>query len=114
MGVSPKKLVEKENAHQRSVHDVTIAGLPLKLKSSHDEESVKRLAGYVDEKIREALPHSKGAIQVAAVIACLNIAEELQMLKSKALKEIESVEQEAECLLNHLEVSRSSRAGLGH
>ena len=38
------------------VHDVIIAGIPLKLKSEKDYEAVNKLVTYVDKKITDALP----------------------------------------------------------
>ena len=106
------KQVSSINA-QKSI-EVTIAGLTLKLKSTHDENTVKKLAGYVDGKISEALSQAKGVYQVASIIACLNIAEELQLLKRKAFEELAGVENQAERLLCHLETSRGTRTGIGH
>jgi cell division protein ZapA len=64
---------------------VSIAGVPLRLKSSHDVETVNELVRMVDEKIRQALPLTKtGSIQNASILAALNMAEELLILKRRA------------------------------
>lgn len=97
----------------KSVFEVTIAGIPLKLKSGHDPEVVKRLTSYVDKKVQEALPATKsGSIQVAALLAALNLADELFELKEHAVSEIEKFEKKAARVLDDLESSRASRMGI--
>lgn len=97
------------------VYDVTIAGMALKLKSSHDEETVRNLVQFVDRKINEALPLTKsGSVNAAALLACLNISEELAMLKKKANSEIDQIEFKIQGALSDLESSRASRMGLDH
>jgi len=76
----------------RDTYEFTIAGLPYKLKSSHNEEVVAQLVQLVDQRIRCALSVTKsGSIQNAAVLAALNIAEEYILLKKQAQVEIESL-----------------------
>lgn len=87
-----------------------IAGLPYKLRSSHDEETVNELVEFVDSKIQQAINATKsGAFQSAAVLAALNIAEELILLKKRARKEIERIEDRAMKLSQDLESSKSDR-----
>jgi cell division protein ZapA len=91
--------------------DVEIAGMTLRLKSSHDEATVHDLVRYVDHRIQEALPLTKNAsLQTAALLACLNIAEELILLKRKAQAELNRVESKAQRILQHLENSQTSRS----
>ncbi len=72
---------------------VSIAGVPLRLKSSHDVETVNELVRMVDEKIRQALPLTKtGSIQNASILAALNMAEELLILKRRARELVDSLE----------------------
>lgn len=76
----------------KDTYDFTIAGLPYRLKSSHDEEVVAQLVELVDQRIRDALSLTKsGSIQNAAVLAALNIAEEFILLKAQAQFEIEAL-----------------------
>jgi cell division protein ZapA len=91
--------------------DVEIAGMTLRLKSSHDEATVHDLVRYVDHRIHEALPLTKNAsLQTAALLACLNIAEELILLKRKANAELNRVETKAQRILHHLENSQTPRS----
>ena len=71
-------LVKKES--NKTLYELSIAGLPFKLKSSHDEQTVQQLVEFVDQKVKEALQATKsGSFQSAAILAALNIAEELVM-----------------------------------
>ncbi len=94
---------------QRSkLFEVEIAGVPLRLKSSHDEQTVKELVRLVDEKIREALPLTKtGSIQNASILASLNLAEDYLMLKRKTLSELNGLEAKAQKVITELESTRA-------
>jgi cell division protein ZapA len=90
------------------LHEVEIAGVPLRLKSSHDEQTVKELVALVDAKVREALPLTKtGSIQNASILASLHLAEEFLMLKRKAKVELDSLEAKALKVISELETSRA-------
>lgn len=92
------------------VHEVEIAGVPLRLKSSHDEQTVNELVQMVDRKVREALKASKtGSIQNAVILASLNLAEEFLNLKRKTKTELDHLESRARRVLTELEKSRASQ-----
>lgn len=83
---------------------VTIAGVPLRLRSSHDAATVYELVELVDQKVREALPLTKtGSIQNASILAALNMAEELLLLKRRAKEMIGSIEARAQRVIEDLE-----------
>lgn len=85
-----------------------IAGVPYKLKSSHDDATVKELVEFVDKKMTQALSITKnGSYQNAAVITAMNIAEELILLKKKAQQELEQLEEKVLQLSLDLENSRN-------
>ncbi len=101
-----------ENPNNKRIFEVSIAGLSLKLKTSHDAETVYQLVSYVDQKVSEALKLTKsGSIQNAALLASLNIAEELIILKQRAQREIEKIEVKAQKVLADLESSRQQVSG---
>jgi cell division protein ZapA len=76
----------------KDTYEFIIAGLPYKLKSSHNEDVVAQLVHLVDQRIREALSVTKsGSIQNASVLAALNIAEDYILLKKQAQWEIQSL-----------------------
>jgi cell division protein ZapA len=88
-------------------HEVEIAGVPLRLKSSHDEKTVNELVALVDSKIREALTLTKtGSIQNASILASLHLAEEFLSLKRKAKLELDSLEAKALKVISELESSQ--------
>lgn len=87
--------------------EVEIAGVPLRLKSSHDEQTVNELVALVDQKVREALPLTKtGSIQNASILASLHLAEEYLTLKRKAKAELERLEKRTLKVISELESSR--------
>jgi len=91
----------------KQIFEVTLAGLSLKLKTSHDSETVHQLVSYVDQKVSEALKMTKsGSIQNAALLASLNIAEELIILKERAREQLAKIEGKAQKVLSDLESSR--------
>lgn len=79
----------------------------MRLKSSHDEQTVNELVRLVDRKVREALTLTKtGSIQNAAILASLHLAEEYLLLKRKAKGELDSLEAKALKVISELESSR--------
>lgn len=87
--------------------EVEIAGVPLRLKSSHNEQTVNELVQLVDRKIREALPLTKtGSIQNASILASLHLAEEYLMLRRKAKAELDNLEEKTLKVISELESSR--------
>ena len=97
----------------KNLYMVEIAGLPMKLRSSHDEETVKQLAAMVDEKVKEALDIGKNvSFQNALLLAYLHIAEELIILKRTALGELDRIESRTQQLLTDLEDSPVARIRL--
>lgn len=96
----------------RQTYELSFGGLPFKLKSSHDEQTVRELSDYVEQKLQQALAATKsGSYQSAAVLAALNIAEELILLKRRAVRELERIEERAQKISNDLEHSKSQSAG---
>jgi cell division protein ZapA len=97
----------------KAVYEVVIAGVPLKLRSGHDPKMVKQLVSFVDNKVQQALPATKsGSVQNAALLAALNLAEELFELKSKAVGQLEKVEKKAQKTLSELESALPPRVAL--
>jgi cell division protein ZapA len=87
--------------------EVEIAGVPLRLKSLHDEQTVNELIAFVDSKVREALPLTKtGSIQNAAILASLHLAEEYMLLKRKAAAALGNLEAKTQKVISELESSR--------
>lgn len=69
---------------------IDIAGQEIKIRSDEDEDYVRSLASFVDEKMRE-VGHGRNGVTTLnlALIAALTIADELHKLR-KSGEEIES------------------------
>ncbi|MCB0361227.1 MAG: cell division protein ZapA [Bdellovibrionales bacterium] len=99
----------------KRTYEVLIAGLTLKLRSSHDEETVAELVALVDEKVNEAMGgHPNVSFQNALLLASLHIAEELILLKRVAAQELQGLESKAQEILTNLESSPLTQSGLDH
>ena len=95
--------VDSSASDVKELYEFNFGGLPFKLRSSHSEEVVQELAQYVDAKIQQAMKATKsGSFQSAAVLAALNIAEELILLKRQALAELDRVEEKAQRISQEL------------
>ncbi len=86
------------------LYEVEIAGVPLRLKSSHNHEMVEQLVALVNSKITEALPLTKtGSIQNASILASLHLAEEYLKLKQQYGKDLAQLENKTQQVLAELQ-----------
>lgn len=98
-------------ASEKKTFNFLIAGVPYKLKSQHDDATVQELVDFVNTRMEQAMAVTKnGSFQNAAVLTAMNIAEELILLKRKALNELEMIEEKA--LRLSLEVDHSRNRSL--
>jgi cell division protein ZapA len=88
---------------KRSV-SVQIAGARYSLKTDEEDRVVKAIAAIVDAKMREVQKHTRTVdTQSAAVLAALQIAEEL-LAERDATRELrKSIREKSESLLDYLE-----------
>ncbi len=102
-----------ENQLSMKSYEVVLGGVSLKLLSSHDEEFVNELISYLDGKIKDALAQVKsGSLQTAALLAALNVSEELVLLKREAREELKRVESRAQKIISGLESSKIPKVDL--
>ena len=95
---------------EKKTFNFLIAGVPYKLKSSHDDATVQELVDFVNGKMNQAMTVTKnGSFQNAAVLTAMNVAEELILLKRKAHRELEKLEEKALRLSMDLENSKSNK-----
>jgi cell division protein ZapA len=88
---------------EKKIFDIKIVGVSFRLRSSHDEETVKELVDFVNQSITQAMSFTKsGSFQNAAVLSALNIAEELILLRRKAKQELEQIENKVLNISNEL------------
>lgn len=81
---------------ERKRIQVQIFGMEYSLKSDMDEEYVKQVADYVDSKIKQFAENNRVKSQTKiAVLAALNIADELFRLKEKYVDLLKSVESQS-------------------
>jgi cell division protein ZapA (FtsZ GTPase activity inhibitor) len=91
--------------------EVTIFGQNLKIRGDADREMTMKLAEFVDQKMREAVPSTMSLSNVlyneriarVAILAALNIAEELFQLRAEKETEKNLIEEKAGAMLSLLE-----------
>jgi cell division protein ZapA (FtsZ GTPase activity inhibitor) len=91
--------------------EVTIFGQTLRLRGDADPEMTVKLAEFVDQKMREAVPSTMSLSNVlyneriarVAILAALNIAEELFQLRAEKENEKNLIEEKASAMLLLLE-----------
>lgn len=91
-------------------YEVQVAGLPLRLKSSHDAQTVQELIDLVDGKVKEALAaNSNISFQKALLLASLHVAEDLVFLKRALRNRLDNLETKAKGILTELDSSPLAR-----
>lgn len=93
-----------------TTHEVQIAGLPLKLRSSHNAQTVNELITLVNDRVEKAMKMNPNlSFQKALVLASLHIAEDLLLLKRTTQGELDNLERQAKKILSELESSPVAR-----
>jgi cell division protein ZapA len=88
---------------KRSV-SVQIAGVRYSLKTDEDERWVKSIAAFVDTKMRDVQKHTRTVdTQSVAVLAALQVAEELFAERRDAGELRKSIREKSQSLLDYLE-----------
>lgn len=89
---------------------VHIAGQRLVVRSDADEAYVQRLAGYVDERVCEVQRSSKRVpSQSLAVLAALNIADELFQEREKRTELKRKIRDKSRAVLSYLDKEVKAR-----
>lgn len=102
--------MHSEDMTPSETYEVQVAGMPLRLKSSHDQETVQELIDLVDGKIKEAMAsNSSISFQKALLLASLHVAEDLVFLKRALKVRLDSLESKAKGILSELDSSPVSR-----
>ena len=95
---------------EKTAYEFLISGVPYKLKTSHEEALVQELVDLVNQKMSQSLAATKnGSYQNAAVLTALHLAEELVLLKRRAHRELEKLEEKTLRLAHDLESSKNQR-----
>jgi cell division protein ZapA len=86
-------------------YEVEIAGVPLRLKSSHDQQTVDEILKMVESQMDDKL--AKTSLRNSALLACLRLAEELYLLRQKTKEELDSLEAQTLEQISHFRQSPS-------
>ena len=93
-----------DNNTKKDFFRVKIGEMSLKLKSSYDEETVRKIVYYVNKKFTKSRSCLKsGSFQMATILTALNIAEEYWLLKQQILSDLDKIEEKAQKALKELE-----------
>lgn len=96
--------MHSETANVNETYEVQVAGLPLRLKSSHDEQTVQELVELVDQKVKEAMnSNSSISFQKALLLASLHVAEDFIFLKRAVRNRLDTLETKAKSILTELD-----------
>jgi cell division protein ZapA len=91
-------------------YEVQVAGLPLRLKSSHDEKTVQELIDLIDLRVKEAMSSSSSiSFQKALLLASLHVAEDLVFLKRAVRDRLNLLEDKAKGILTELDSTPAGR-----
>ena len=98
-------------SQDKTLMEVSIFGQTLKLRGDANPELTLKLAEFVDQKMRDAVPSTMSLSNVlyneriarVAILAALNIAEELFQLRADTETEKNLIEEKAGALLSLLE-----------
>ena len=75
---------------ETKTYEVEIAGVPLRLKASHDQETVNEILKMVENHLDPKL--AQKSLRNSALLACLRLAEELYLLRERTKKELDNLE----------------------
>ncbi len=99
-----------ESTAKAETYEVQVAGLPLRLKSTHDEQTVQELIELIDHKVKEALSSSSNiSFQKALLLASLHVAEDLVYLKRAVRSRLDLIEKKAKNILTELDSAPVAR-----
>ncbi len=93
-----------EMSSDTSVTSVQIFGQEYKIRGFEDKSYVERVAGYVDEKMKELARNSSSLPQERlAVLAALNIADELLQETRRSTETLLSIERRTDEMIARLD-----------
>lgn len=85
--------------------EVSIMGQKFVIKSDSDEDYVNRVAGYVDNKIKEVMSNTKAVASLnVAILAAMNIADEFFKFRRDKGEKLSTVEKKIKDLIELIEI----------
>lgn len=86
---------------EKSATTVEILGREYRIRGNADEAYVQEVARFVDQRLREVTRGAAGQpADRVAVLAAMNIADELFQLRRASSEEIDDIERRAEGLIS--------------
>ena len=82
---------------------MNIAGQPLRLKATHDQQTVDEILNMVESHLDRSKDNTSR--QHAALLTCLHLAEELYFLRKKTKEELDNLENLAKDHLSQMQIS---------
>lgn len=90
-------------AESESLVEVTILGRKITLKAQSNEEYIREVAQYVDEKMEEAQGGGSASSLNVAIMAALNIADDYFKILGRQKGAFAQVEQQCIDLINYID-----------
>jgi cell division protein ZapA len=88
---------------QKGTVEVTILGRKIALRSDGNDEYVRQVAQYVDEKMEEAQATSKTSTLNVAILAAMNIADDYFKAVGERKQAFATVENQCIDLINYID-----------
>ena len=98
------ELSKNQKNTKKQHYDVQIAGVSLRVRSSHDESTVKKLIDTINSKVEDSLAKNISFPKALALTALL-LAEEKLIFQKKALDHISEIESDAQKIIDQLDSS---------
>ena len=83
--------------------EVTILGRKVNLRADGNEEYIREVAQYVDEKMEQAQKQSQSSTLNVAILAALNIADDFFQSVGEKQRTFAQVEQQCIDLINYID-----------
>lgn len=84
---------------EKGAVEVFILGQRYSIKGDAPEDYIRRLADYVNDRIKEIYENSPGITPLkASILAAITIADELHRLKEEQIEVTKSIEEKAKAL----------------
>lgn len=84
-------------------HEVNIAGVSMRLKTSHNDQALEEILDMVQKRIDQEVANISP--QKALVLACLRLAEDLYVFRQNTSQELNHIENLANRILADLQIS---------
>ena len=91
--------------NQLKTHEIQVGGCSLKLKSDHDPADLEEILQVVEKQTAQAKSKGLLSVQKTLALSCLNIAEELVLLKKTARQNLDQLESAAQSVFSELKSS---------